>query len=317
MWQENQTELLASELDAIVAYLPDIAGLRELVREPLTVARRALAAQASSDRPWPLLPLMVSEAICGQCEHVLPAAAAIQLLMAAGDVFDDVEDADSSVSLAVKHGSALATNAATTLLILAESAITRLKAKGIDDGRIVRVFRDVNSYYVTACAGQHMELSLTGDIAISEEAYVDIISMKSAAQVECACHVGAMLATDDSELVAAFDGFGHELGMAAQIANDIAGITRPGYVEKNKMTLPIVYALSLANDDARNQLGAALRKPCVSDADSGVIRDLLFRTGAMHYATVRMEMHRQRAVDALARMSPAGVSVERLRLLLE
>jgi len=317
MWQKAQAELLRAEIEALIAPLSEVTGLYALVREPLTQVRCGLAADSGRDRPWPLLPLMVCEAISGCFEQALPAAAAIQLFKAAGDVFDDVEDADSSESLPARFGSAMSLNAATTLLSLAETAITRLKDKGVEDGITVRVMEAVNSFLTTACAGQHLDLSLPSETACLEETYLKVIGMKSASQVECACHIGALLATADQGLTDEFSAFGHNLGMAAHITNDIQGVTRGSDIQTHKMTLPVIYALAQIDGQARNQLGLAFGKPSETVPDPAQIRDLLFRTGAVHYTTVKMEHYRQQALNNLSEAEKAGASVERLKQLLE
>jgi geranylgeranyl pyrophosphate synthase len=83
----------------------------------------------------------------------------LQFFMAAGDVFVDIEDNDSPQSLSAKYGSAVATNVATTLLVLGEKSIARLKEKNVDANTIVRILDATNSYYIDACTGQHMDLS--------------------------------------------------------------------------------------------------------------------------------------------------------------
>jgi len=317
MWQERQAELLRDEIEALLAPLSDTAGFYDLVKEPLTKTRRGLATGSVHDRPWPLLPLIVCEAVSGYYERALPVAAALQLLMAGGDVFDDIEDADSSESLSARYGLAVATNVATTLLILAERAIARLKGRGVEDYIIVRVMDAVNSFYTTACAGQHLDLSLASGIGVSEDTYLKVTDMKSASQVECACHVGALLATASKELIDIFGRFGHNLGMAAQITNDIQGIIRGSDILKHKMTLPVIYALAQTDGETRNQLELAFGKQSGPVPDPTQIRDLLFRTGAIHYATVKTEFYRLQALDILSEAEGAGASVERLKLFLE
>lgn len=317
MWQKRQAELLREEIEAVLAPLSDSGDLHNLVKEPLTKARRGLAPEMGHDRPWPLLPLVVCEAISGRYEHALPAAAALQLLMAAGDVFDDIEDADSSESLSARYGPAVATNVATTLLSLAEKSITRLKDRGVADSVIVRVTDIVNSSFIDACAGQHLDLSLSSEIAITEDDYIRVVGMKSASQVECACHIGALLASARQELVDIFAKFGHNLGMAAQITNDIRGITRGSDIVKQKITLPVIYALAQTEGESRHQLELAFRKPSESVADPAQIRDLLSCTGAIHYATIKMELYKQLALDNLSEIERHGANVERLKLFLE
>ena len=189
---------------------------------------------------------MVCEAVSGDYEIALPAAASIQLLMVAGDVFDDVEDADSDESLSARCGPAVAVNAATALLILAEKGILRLKEKGLGGDVILNIYDAVNSCYTTACCGQHMDLSPVSSDAVSEDDYLKMTSMKSASQIECASRVGAILATENQELIEDFTQFGQNLGMASQISNDILGIKNGKDILKKKMTLPVIYALAQA-----------------------------------------------------------------------
>jgi geranylgeranyl pyrophosphate synthase len=317
MWQKRQAELLREEIEELLIPLSSADGLRDLIKEALTQSKRGLGTEVAQIKPWSLLSLVVCEAISGHYEHALPATASIQLLMAAGDVFDDIEDADSSDSLLAKYGSAIAINVANTLITMGEAAITRLKARGVADHIIVRVMDVVNSYCTTACAGQHLDLSLSSETAVSEDVYLRVIGMKSASQVECACHIGALLATANQELVNMFAKFGHNLGMAAQIANDIQGITRGGDILKPKITLPVIYALAQAEGETRNKLEVMFSQQSETVPDHTQIKDLLFSSGAIHFATVKTELYKQRALDTLSKAERAGANVERLKLFLE
>ena len=315
MWQKRQSELLKEEIEKLLVLLSDADDLSDLIKQALTQGRRGLGAEVTHAKP--LLPLVVCEAISGHYEHALPAAAAVQLLMAAGDVFDDIEDADSSESLSARYGPAIAINVANTLIAMGETAITRLKGRDVADSTIVHVMEIVNSYCTTACAGQHLDLSLVSKMDISEDLYIRIIGMKSASQIECACHIGALLATDNKHLISTFAMFGHNLGMAAQITNDIQGITRGSDILKHKITLPVIYALTQAEGETSNKLVIAFGQQSETVSDPTQIRDLLFSTGAIYYATVKMESYKQRALDTLPKAKKAGANVERLKLFLE
>jgi len=317
MWQERQAELLREEMEAFLAPLSDATGLYNLLKESLNKDIQRLSNESGHSHYWPLLPLIVCEAISGRCEHAIPAAATLQLIKAAAEVFDDIEDADSSESLSTIYGSAVATNVATTLLILAEKGITRLKGKGVEDYIIVYVMDTINSFYTTASVGQHLDLSRIPGIAVSEDAYLETVGMKSASTVECACCTGALLATANQELIDTFVLFGHNLGMAAQIANDVLGITSGSDIMKSRITLPIIYALTQTGGKARNKLESAFGKQPESKPDTVQIRDLLFRSGAIHYATIKMEFYKQQALAILLEAEEAGVNVKRLKLFLE
>jgi geranylgeranyl pyrophosphate synthase len=317
MWQKKQAELVRKEIEALLASLSDVAGLHDLVEELLSRRMRGTAAESGRGRLWSLLPLIVCEAISGRYEHAVPAAASLGLFVAAGDVFDDIEDADSSESLLARYGSAVATNVATTLLILAERAITRLEAGGVEPHIVVRVMDVINSFYTTACAGQHLDLSLAPEAAVSEDMYLRIAAMKSASTGECACHIGALLATANQGLIDTLSRFGHNLGMATQINNDIQGIIQGTDIVHRKLTLPVVYALAQTDGEAHDRLCAAFSKQAEYSPDPNETRDLLFRAGAIHYATVKMELYKQQALDILSEAERAGANVERLKLFLE
>lgn len=316
-WQERQSESIRGEIEALLAPLSDAVGFSDLAKEALARGKSALLAETVHDRQWALLPVMVCESVSGHYEQAFPASATIQLLMAAGEVFDDIEDADSSESISCRYGSAVATNVATTLLILAERAITQLKRRGVADCNIVRVMDAVNLFYAIACAGQHLDLTLAPETAVSEDMYLKVVSMKSASTPECACHIGALLATENQELIDTFTLFGHNLGMASQIANDIQGIIQGSDIVKRKITLPIIYALIQTEGDAHNQLELAFVKQYESMPDPNKISDLLFDSGAIHYAMIKIEFYKQRALDNLSQAECKGASVERLKLFLK
>ncbi len=316
-WQRKQADRVNDEIEALLASFSDVSGFRDIIREPLAGVRRGIVTENAGYKPWYLLPLVVCEAISGHYEHATPASTALHLFIAAGEVFDDIEDADASGSLTAKYSPAIATNVATALLILAERAIVRLKGRGVADCVIVRIMGAVNSYYATACAGQHLDLSLTSDTSVSEDIYLRVTSMKSATTIECGCQVGAMLATANQETIDLFTLFGHNLGMAAQIANDIRGITSGSDIIEQKITLPVVYALAHAGGEARNELKLAFSEPCESVPDLTQTRNMLFYSGAIHYAMIKMETYKQDALDILHELEKTGSNVEKLRMFLE
>jgi geranylgeranyl pyrophosphate synthase len=311
MLQKDAARALNDEINVLLSPLCGVAGLYELARETLVKARQGPSSAAS--RPWPLLPLLVCDSLSGDVNQVIPAAAAIEFFKAAAEVFDDIEDADSPGSLASTHGGAIATNTATLLVVLGEKAIARLKDRGVANSTIINILDTFNSYYITACAGQHLDLSAKQRTENYQEIYLGILEMKSASQVECACWLGATLAGAQPKLVGLFSRFGQALGIAVQIANDIRGVTEGNDIMERKITLPAIYALTQTSGKVREQLGAAFFAPPGAATDVAPTRDILFNTGAIHYSTTVMELYRQQALGALSEAENSGARVERLR----
>jgi geranylgeranyl diphosphate synthase type I len=319
MLHEFQTELVNVEIAALLSPLTNYSDLSDLVKEALlnTVPGFATKNPHQQGQRWLLLPMMVCEAVSGNYEQAIPVTAAMQLLKGAAELFDDIEDQDSPNSLPSKWGSPVATNVATTMLILAEKSIARLVSRGVPDRRIVRIMETINSHYITACTGQHLDLNIIPGNSVDEEAYFKIIAMKSASQIECACSVGAMVVTDNPDIIKQFSIFGRNLGMAVQITNDIQGITEDIDIVRRKPTLPVIYGLSLADGEDLQYLTEVYQTNATVILDPPRIRDIVFRNGAVHYTTVKLEMYRQAAADTLKTAGKAGAKIQSLISLLE
>jgi geranylgeranyl diphosphate synthase type I len=311
MWQYQQRYPLKEEIEEIVSSLPE--DLCALVKEPLTVSRRGLAVASEQEAPWVLLPLMVCESIRGSYEKALPFCASMQFFMAAGDVFDDIEDRDSPLSLCSKYGTAITNNIATTLLVLGEKAIAKLKDRDIEEETIVRILETINSYYLTACTGQHLDLLYERKLNISEDEYLNVLSLKSASQIECSCYTAALLATDDEKLHDIFKNFGYNLGMIAQITNDISGIITGKDIFKRKITLPVIFALSQTKGEKHTQIEDYYIKKRKLNHSTEQISQLLSNTGAIHYTAIKLESFRMDTSAALNKAEQAGANIERLR----
>ena len=317
MWQERQTKLLGDEIEAALDYLNSTLGLCELVRESLIKTHQLPTSQSTAYRPWSLLPLVVCASICGEYEQALSVAAGLHLLKASAEIFDDVEDTDSPNSLSAEYGPAIAINVASSLLILAERTITRLGLRGVDYCTIIRVMDLINSHYTTACAGQHLDLSLETGTVISEDIYFNIIKMKSASAIECSCMVGALLGNASEKLIEAFGNFGQNLGIASQIANDILDITNKKDIIKRKVTLPVIYALSQTDGENRRQLEQAFLRSHITAPEIENIGGLLLQSGAIHYSIIKMELYNQRAQNILSSIQKEGVNVGQLQIFLK
>lgn len=310
-----QKDLLRNEINRYISLLP--ADYRCYVSEPLKVSRRGLSVVTKPETPWVLLPLITCESIGGTCEKALPLCASLQFFMAAGDVFDDVEDNDAPLSLSSRYGMAITNNIATTLLVLGEKAIAGLKDKKVNDSKIVRILDTINHYYLKACTGQHLDLSYGNKLDISENEYLDILSLKSASQIECACYTGALLATDNNKLLGLFKNFGYNLGMMLQITNDIAGIISKKDIINKKITFPVIFALSQTESTVHDKLEQYYGKQNGNELSSDQVSDILSETGAMHYSAIITESYRLEAKEAAEKAESNGVNIDKMRTFLQ
>ena len=312
MLPSELNRLFQDEIDSLLVPFSDNKDFYSLIRESLVKIGQDSGVDNVYRRRF--LPLIVCDAICDRSEHALPACTGIELLNASAEIFDDIEDADSVESLPAKYGAPIAINVGSTLIMLAERAFTRLSSRGVDSDTVLNLMDTVNSYYAAACSGQHRDLSLTPEKAATEDEYFRVIAMKSAFMVECACYTGASLAKANQDTFRLFIGFGHNLGMASQIANDIKGVMSLRDIRKRKITLPVIYALAQTDGETSIILNNVFCRPAVEFIYSPEnIRDLLFSTGAIQYTTIKMELYKQQAADLLIKLEQIGIKGEQLQ----
>ena len=265
-----------------------------------------------------LLPLLVCEAISGNFRIALPAAVAVEFLAAAGDVIDDIEDQDYEGALWQIYGQAQAVNAATALLAFARAEIRRLEQREVAADVILRVVATFDAAIIKACSGQYYDLVYENKIDISEDMYFQMVASKSAPLAESACSIGAMLATDDQQIIASFSQFGHNSGIAAQIDDDIHSLmdTRSGKsdIKRGKKTLPVIYGLAHCRGSEREFLAEVYsEKGNITPEIESRVREILARSGGIHYSLIMAEVYRQKALKAL---QETGIPAERLKSLI-
>jgi octaprenyl-diphosphate synthase len=107
--------------------------------------------------------------------------------------------------------------------------------------------------------------------------------------------------------------FGHHLGMAFQIADDLLDYTETEAVtgkpsghdlREHKVTLPLIAALQRLDGGGRREIEAFFAQPEPTDEGIARVVELVHGHGGLEYARSRAEAYGQRAADALAGLPP-------------
>jgi octaprenyl-diphosphate synthase len=156
------------------------------------------------------------------------------------------------------------------------------------------------------CEGEMQQVHHRGNLDLDEAAYFAIIEGKTAELTAVSCRLGASYAGATDGTVAAFDRYGRDLGIAFQIADDVldlwgeervTGKSLGTDLEKQKLTLPVIYLLRLVEPQVAVELRRLLAK---GSADHRrLLRPHLERTGAIDRAWQRAKHHVKQALDAL------------------
>lgn len=258
---------------------PLIPGFGELLE-------RALAARmpAAGSLPWLLLPIFTCEALGGEMRRAQQAAAALEIGRIAAGCLDEWQDQDTENALWRTLGPARTVNLATGLIPLAFLALGRLADLGAEPSLVLRLHEEFHRTLLQMCAGQDADLAET----LSLDDHERVAGAKSGALFRLGCRAGAMVAGASPDVVARYGDFGYNLGIVAQMWNDLeglAGVQGKGDAEQQR-SLPILAAQAVEE----RGLG-----PSPEESQVGPL-----------YALVRLQVYHRRAAEALDRCPGAG-----------
>jgi geranylgeranyl diphosphate synthase type I len=312
-------------LSVFERYRPAIIGeLRSVLTEravpPFSLMRYHLGWEDEQGRPIegrggkllrPALCLLCCEAVGGDWQRALPAAAALELLHNFTLIHDDVEDASPQrhgrETLWRLRGEAQAINAGDGMFALAHVALLRLGEQGHAPERVLRAVQMLDQAALSLCVGQHLDLSYAEQADITCDDSLAMIEGKAAALLAASCGMGALLGGAGADVVDALSEFGRRLGLAFQIRDDLLGIWGdPNVTGKpigedlraGKKSYPVVVGLERATADQRPALQAVLAG---DPADDDVRRAcaLLEELGARDEAERAAQEHAEAAIAAL------------------
>ena len=184
---------------------PATAGVYEMCRYHLGLD----GSGSSGKRVRPLLGLLAYASITGDHRRALPGAAAVELGHNFSLVHDDIEDGDRErrhrPTLWAQHGIPQAINTGDILFSLSRIALHRLSDLGFSDHTVLRLMRLYDETCVALCEGQYLDIWMAEhDDGLSVELYFDMIGRKTAALIAASIEAGAVLATEDENVIARY-----------------------------------------------------------------------------------------------------------------
>ncbi|MGO4111049.1 polyprenyl synthetase family protein [Paenibacillus sp. YAF4_2] len=278
--------------------------------EPLAEYARAFIRekQAESMR-FGLLTVLHYRMFGGNSESIYQAAAAVELFILASDILDDLQDGDAPLQAWSQVPAAAAMQVAVSLIVLSQQAILELE---FGQAELIRVMRMMNEQLLKAANGQMLDLM---NAVTDEESYLRVVQHKSAALIVFACMTGVMLTGRDWHPIVAE--YAEEVGMAAQIKNDIRDLLRwddkNDFILRKKTLLTLFLLEEIAEQD---QWIADYFEGRISLADvldrQQMLEEACNRTGAALYGSVHMRMHFNRFQELLDDVPEAASDKDKL-----
>jgi geranylgeranyl diphosphate synthase, type I len=265
----------------------------------------------------PTLAVLSAEAAGASSADGVPPAIAIELVHNFSLLHDDVMDRDTERRHRptgwVVYGEGQAILAGNAMLTLACEVLAETGAAG------QRSLPCLFGATQRLISGQSEDLRLEGAPSVDLDDVLRMEAGKTAALLSCAASIGAVAAGASAEMVDGLASFGHELGMAFQLVDDILGVTGDSAVtgkssssdvRAGKRSAPIVAALLGDGDPARRLAALLAAGPPSSDDDVALATKLIDEAGGLAWAANEADARLARALaylDALGSPCPSAI----------
>ncbi len=248
-------------------------------------------AAAKQPRDW-CLPLLACEAVGGNIEQGIPAAASIACALIGILLIDDMLDEDPRGEFK-RIGQAQAANFASVFLAASSQAILR---SGVESTIKLQAVESLNQMFVSVAFGQFLDVQNPSN----EAAYWKTVKMKSAPFFRTTLELGALLGDAPIEVVRDIGEIGRIYGEMIQIHDDMNdSMTTPAGPDwvQGRSPLPILYAQQVGHADRNRFL--ELRQHTLDEAALGEAQEILIKSGAISYCIDQL-LHRYQEAQAVS-----------------
>jgi octaprenyl-diphosphate synthase len=286
---ERVNALIVARMHSPVTLIPQLAGH---------------IVSAGGKRLRPLLTLACAR-LCGyRGDRHVAIAAVVEFIHTATLLHDDVVDASE---LRRGRDTANAVWGNKPAVLVGDFLFARAFQLMVEDGSL-KVLDILSRASSVIAEGEVHQLMTANDTATTEEAYLAVIEAKTAALFAAASRVGAVLADRPLDDELALERFGHNLGIAYQLIDDMLDFSaREAELGKSvgddfrdgKITLPIVIAFARGDAEERGFWRRTLETGEQAPGDLDRALGILERRGALAETVARARAYAAAAIDAL------------------
>lgn len=235
-------------------------------------------------------------------ERTYRGASVIELIHTATLVHDDVVD-DSNRRRGFFSINALWKNKIAVLVgdyLLSKGLLLSIDNDDFDLLKIISIaVREMSE-------GELLQIEKARKLDITEEVYFEIIRKKTATLIAACCAMGAQSVNAPKNEVETMRKFGELIGMAFQIKDDLfdygdEAIGKPTGIDikEQKMTLPLIYALTHASEKDRRWLINSVKNHNRDNKRVKEVIGFVKNTGGLEYAVSKMKAYQKEALQLL------------------
>jgi geranylgeranyl diphosphate synthase type I len=273
--------------------------------------------EAAGKRIRPLMVLLSAASTDSDYHSALPAAAAVELVHNFSLVHDDVQDNSDKrrgrPTVWTKWGIPMAINVGDALFVLSNQAMLDLN-KNHPAETVMRAASILHDTCLDLTRGQFLDMSYEERNDLTIEDYFPMIAGKTSALLAACAHIGSLLGGADQSTQEAYRQFGHHLGLAFQVEDDILGVwgdesitgkSAASDLVEGKNSLPILYGIG--------KRGAFANRWKQGPITTGEVKDVasqLENEGAKQYAEEIAAQETRYALEHLQAANPRGAAGE-------
>ena len=272
---------------------------------------------AGGKRLRPALVLLAARALgCATDEPVLHAAM-IEFIHTSTLLHDDVVD-ESGLRRGRKTANAVWGNAGAVLS--GDFLYSRAFQMMVESGRMA-VLRTMADATNAIAEGEVLQLLNCGDPDTDEARYLRVIELKTARLFEAGCRLGALAAEQNEAMQDAMHAYGHHLGIAFQLIDDVLDYTADSAqsgknvgtdLAEGKPTLPLIQAMRVGSEADRALIRDAIQHGRVDQLEN--VLKAVESTGAIPYTRALAERHSRLAEESLGDVPDSPYKIAMIEL---
>lgn len=286
---EKVNKAIIDRMASPVALIPQLAG--HLIA-------------SGGKRLRPILTLSTSK-MCGyEGTRHIDLSACVEFIHTATLLHDDVVD-ESGLRRGSETANVVWGNQASVLV--GDFLFSRAFQIMTEDGSL-KVLKILSETSATMAEGEVLQLTTANNIDTNEDAYLQVVTSKTATLFAAACQIGAVVAERPAVEEQALESFGRNLGIAFQLVDDALdysaqqrnlGKTVGDDFREGKVTLPVILAYRRSEEAEREFWRRTVERGIQSNEDLEAATAMMNRHGALADTIARAGHYGAMAKDAL------------------
>ncbi|MGW1071950.1 polyprenyl synthetase family protein [Streptomyces sp. NPDC002537] len=284
-----------------------------------SLARYALLPHGKLLRPR--LFLLCVAALGGDLAQASAIAATLESHHTASLVHDDLIDGDSlrrgRPSVHARFGTDHALLVGDALVCRSFADVAACRAQGLEPQLLLDIIALAGDTGVEICRGQLLEDRLRTDLACGIDAYLAVVTLKTAALLRATCRMAALFAGAGPDVTAALTAYGETLGIAFQMRDDLLpyrdrgtrakeGKPMSSDLRNHRPTLPLLLAMERATPRQARRLHRLFARAGHGPGARRRLTALLHDLKAVEAATGMLDSYVETARTHLNRLPPTS-----------